>query len=426
MNKKEIKHLDLNLYEETLPNGLQVYVIPKNNVNNVYVTFSTKYGSANNEFIPLGEKDMIEVPKGVAHFLEHKLFAQPNGEDPLSFFTMHGASGNANTGNFKTTYLFSGPDMVNDNLNYLLDYVQQPYFTDENVEKEKGIILQEINMRKDDPYTEAFESLLLNCFQVLPIRYNVLGSKESINSITKEDLYRCYNTFYHPSNMFVAVTGNVNAEEIINVIKENQAQKEWPKPEKVVVKEYEEPREVGKKDLVLHKNVAIPKILLAFKLKLSDVPLRQKLVRFYLSIYSQMKFGNISQFLAEIKEEQIVTDGIGVSLIADRDDAILIYDAETYQPDVLKERILQEVNLEGLNEEDFERKKKAFLASTIYMSDNIFRLNEKIMGEIIDEDFVDVDIYEEIQNMNWEEFLKVIKTLKFDQVSTVTIMPTEK
>ena len=115
MKKQTIKNLDLELYQETLKNGLRVFVIPKNNVNNVYVTFSTKYGSANNEFVPIDKKDMIEVPKGVAHFLEHKMFAQKDGVDPLTYFTMRGASGNANTSNFKTTYLFSGIDYLEDN-----------------------------------------------------------------------------------------------------------------------------------------------------------------------------------------------------------------------------------------------------------------------------------------------------------------------
>lgn len=423
MEVKKINHLDLELYSETLKNGLRIYIIPKNNVNNIYVTFSTKYGSVDNEFIPTGENEMVEIPKGIAHFLEHKLFAQPNGEDPINFFTMHGAHGNANTSNFKTTYLFSGTDMFYDNLNYLLDYVQEPYFTDENVENEKGIILQEINMRKDNPYTEAFETLLLNCFKVNPIRYNVLGSEESINSITKEDLYRCYNTFYHPSNMFLVITGNVDPVETIEIIKNNQENKEFPEKQEIVKKQYNEPIEVSKSEAHLQKNITIPKILLAFKLKLNNLDVKLRLVRFYISVYSQMKFGNISDFLEKLKEDKIVTDGIGVSLISTEEEALLIYDVETYKPDILRKRLLKEMGTTNLNEEDFERKKKALLASTIYMSDNIFRLNEKIMSDIIEEDEALVDIYEEIQSMNFKEFKEVIESISFDQTSYVIIEP---
>ena len=334
MKKQTIKNLDLELYQETLKNGLRVFVIPKNNVNNVYVTFSTKYGSANNEFVPIDKKDMIEVPKGVAHFLEHKMFAQKDGVDPLTYFTMRGASGNANTSNFKTTYLFSGIDYLEDNLNYLLDYVQDPYFTDENVETEKGIITQEINMYKDNPYTEAFENLLLNCFKTLPIRYNVLGSVESINAITKEDLYCCYNTFYHPSNMFLVITGNVDPMEVINIVKTNQEKKQFPKSKKIKIKKYNEQKEVLKENLVMKRNVSIPKLLLAFKLKFDNIPLKVRTIRFYLSMYSQMKFGNISLFLEQLKTDKIITSGMGVSLVSYEKDAALIYDAETYQPEV--------------------------------------------------------------------------------------------
>ena len=423
MKKQAIKHLDLDLYQETLPNGLRIFVIPKNNVNNVYVTFSTKYGSADNEFVPLKEQDMIEVPKGVAHFLEHKMFAQKDGVDPLSFFTMRGASGNANTSNFKTTYLFSGSDYLEENLNYLLDYVQDPYFTDENVESEKGIITQEINMYKDNPYTEAFESLMLNCFKKLPIRYNVLGSVDSIQNITKEDLYRCYKTFYHPSNMFVVITGNVDTKEVIDIIKENQAKKTFPEKEEIKRKTYLEPKEVVEKELVMKRNIAIPKLLLAFKIKFDDIPLKNRIIRYYLSMYSQMKFGNISAFLDKLKADKIITSGMGVSLVSYEKDAALIYDAETYKPNELKRRMLKEINLEGLSEEDFNRKKKSFLASAIYLSDNIFRLNDKIMSDIIEEDVANTDVYDEIKNLNYQEFLKVMESISFAETTSVVIKP---
>ena len=144
MKISKLEKLDLNLYEETLQNGLKVYVIPKDNVNSIYATFSTKFGSVFKEFVPNGDKKMIDVPLGVAHFLEHKMFEQEDEKDPFTFYSERGCDANANTSNYKTTYLFSGSNSFEENINYLLDYVQKPYFTDENVEKEKGIIEQEI------------------------------------------------------------------------------------------------------------------------------------------------------------------------------------------------------------------------------------------------------------------------------------------
>ena len=144
MKKSNLIRLDLELFYEKLKNGLEVYIVPKENVNGVYVTFNAKFGSACNEFVPIGKENMYKVPYGVAHFLEHKMFEQKDGKDPFDFFGERGCDANANTSNYKTTYLFSGSNRFSENINYLLDYVQSPYFTLENVEKEKGIIEQEI------------------------------------------------------------------------------------------------------------------------------------------------------------------------------------------------------------------------------------------------------------------------------------------
>ena len=140
MNKIELRGLDTYVYTEVLESGLQIFVVPNENVNKTYATYSTKLGSVYDEFVPIGEKDFIKVPLGVAHFLEHKVFEQEDGTDPFEFFSSHGASANANTSNYKTTYLFQTTDDVKENLEYLLHYVESPYFTYENVKKEKGII----------------------------------------------------------------------------------------------------------------------------------------------------------------------------------------------------------------------------------------------------------------------------------------------
>ena len=131
MNKVEVNNLDLTLYSEKLENGLSIFIVPKKNCNNIYVTFTTNYGSVQNEFVPNGKNEMIKVPEGVAHFLEHKLFEQEDGVDPFTFFGKNGASANASTSSYKTTYLFEGTTNFKENLEYLLDFVQSPYFTDE-------------------------------------------------------------------------------------------------------------------------------------------------------------------------------------------------------------------------------------------------------------------------------------------------------
>ena len=269
MKKIDYKGLQLDVFYEKLDNGLEVFVLPKKNVNNIYVTFSTKYGSNIIEFKPLNQKELVKVPIGIAHFLEHKMFEQEDGTDIFSFYSERGADCNANTNYTKTSYLFSSPNFLEENLNMLLDYVQKPYFTDDNVEKEKGIITQEIKMYQDMPGTVIYDKILENTFNVNPMQYPIIGTIESINSITKDDLYTCYNTFYHPANMFIVIVGNVEANEVIDIVKTNQDKKHFEDFTPIKIKKYDEPKQVKKTDETIKLNVTIPKCAIAYKIKIN-------------------------------------------------------------------------------------------------------------------------------------------------------------
>src|SRR5574344_1024578 len=240
MKKKTIKGIDLDVYHEILDNGLDIYIIPNHSVNNTYATYSTRYGGMHNDFIPNGEKKMTSVPKGIAHFLEHKMFEQENDADVFKFFSERGSDANANTNYRKTTYLFSGPNAFYENLEFLLDYVEKPYFTDENVEKEKGIIIEELEMYEDRPYSRLVNTCMYNALIEHPMKYPFIGTKKSVNSITKEDLYKCYNTFYHPSNMFIVVTGNVDPDQVLEVIRKHESVRKLDKVKPIKLKEYKE------------------------------------------------------------------------------------------------------------------------------------------------------------------------------------------
>ena len=205
-----------------MPNGLNVYILPKKGFSKTFVTFSTKYGSIDREFIPLGKKEPVTVPDGIAHFLEHKMFEKEEG-DVFQQFSEKGASANAFTSFTKTTYLFSSTDHVLDNTKTLLDFVQQPYFTEETVEKEKGIIGQEITMYDDQPDWRLYFGAIENMYKDHPVKIDIAGTVESIDKITADHLYECYNTFYHPSNMTVFVVGAVNPQEMMDFIKQDQA-----------------------------------------------------------------------------------------------------------------------------------------------------------------------------------------------------------
>ena len=214
------------LYIEKLENGLTVMIIPKPGIQKKYVIWGTNYGSNDNKFIVPGEEKVTEVPNGVAHFLEHKLFEQENGTNSLDTLTALGVNANAYTTNDHTAYLFECTDNFYEALDELMDYVQHPYFTDENVEKEKGIIGQEIMMYDDYPDWQVYLNAMKAMYHENPIKIDITGTIETISHIDKEILYKCYKTFYNPSNMALVVAGDFKPEKILQEIKNRLVENE--------------------------------------------------------------------------------------------------------------------------------------------------------------------------------------------------------
>jgi predicted Zn-dependent peptidase len=264
---REIRNeqLKMSAFHDQLDNGLDVYVIPREGFKQTYAMFTTKYGSIDREFVVPGESEPTIVPDGIAHFLEHKMFEQESGEDVFKTFARYGASANAFTTFDTTAYLFSCTDYVEENLTTLLNYVQEPYFTDQNVEKEKGIIGQEIRMYEDNPDWRVYFNLIEGLYQVHPIAIDIAGTIETISKITKETLYKCYNTFYHPSNMAVVVVGDVDPVRVHALIRENQQAKDFkrqPDIERIYPKE---PRAVRRARHEERMPVSIPKLFFGYK-----------------------------------------------------------------------------------------------------------------------------------------------------------------
>ena len=401
MDKIPFSKLDLDLYYEKLDNGLEVYLIPNKKVQNKYVTFSTKYGSVDNEFVPYNDTEMKKVPDGIAHFLEHKLFEQENGVDPFTFFSERGADANANTSNYKTTYLFSGTDFLEENLNFLLDYVQSPYFTDKNVLKEQGIIEQEIMMYQDNPYSKLSEELIYNAFVNHPIKYSVIGNKESIRSITKEDLYLCYNTFYHPSNMFIVIVGDIEVESILNLIKRNQAQKEFKPFKEIERKTYKEPDKVSKEySHILMDNIYIPKVSIGYKVNKNKFKMDDVTLKLYFSLFFDILFGNTSLFYENLKEKKIIYDEIYMDILTTNEHVLFIVSGEVENPEEFQKLVEDTLNNRIIKEEDLERKKKVLLSNTILMTDNIYTIGNKIMSDIVLYNKVNMDTMDRIHNIS--------------------------
>jgi predicted Zn-dependent peptidase len=430
MKKTEIKGLDLTLVEEKLKNGLTVYLIRKENTESIYATFTTKFGGRDICFKPDGKKDFVTVPNGVAHFLEHKMFETENGSDILSLFSNNGVSSNAATSMYKTSYYFDGSSLFEKNLNLLLDFVQSPYFTDSNVEKEKHIIEQEIDMYADNPYRVSFDRLMENIFVNDSSRIPTIGTKESVRSITKEDLYLCYHEFYHPSNMFLVITGNIDIDETLRIIHENQDKKDFSSIHTSVLKETLEPIHVFKEYDTLKMNITVPKLTLGYKFDLKDLssklglPIRD--IRRYLSIYAHLKFGNVSSFLENARKDNVIASLIDYGTYETDDKILLILEVDSKCEKEFISRVENELEEKQIDSYLFELKKKNMIASAIYMSENIYSMSQKVVGDIIDFNVVETDVLDHFKSLNYDDFMRVVHLLDFTHHSYVIVNPLSK
>lgn len=358
------------LYREVLSNGLEIIVLPKQGFQKTYATFATKYGSIDNHFA-VGNEKPIKVPDGIAHFLEHKMFEEPDGRDVFAAFSRQGAAANAYTSFDRTVYLFSATEQIDENLMTLIDFVQRPHFTEQNVEKEKGIIAQEINMYNDNADWRVYYGLFEAMFQKHPIAVDIAGTVESIYQIDKDLLYQCYNTFYHPSNMLLFVVGGVDAAHIIELVKQNQAQKSFePLGE---IKRYfeEEPKEIRMPRKVKQLPVSLPKCMLGFKepkvTKQGEELLKQEVVS---KLMLDIMFGSSSEFYQTLYDRQLIFDSFGHEYNCSSHYAFSVIGGDTPDPDMLIEAVKEYVQAtldKGIDEERFEAVKRKKIGNYLRM-----------------------------------------------------------
>ena len=229
MKSKFYEKIGERLFTDILPNGLTVYYLPKADYNRTYGLFTTNFGSLDTSFVPLGESEFQTFPEGIAHFLEHKLFEKEN-EDAFARFGELGADANAFTNAYQTSYLFSTTQNLIPALTHLLDFVQTPYFSKQTVEKEQGIIGQEIQMYDDDPNWALYMGLLNTLYPDSSIAKDIAGTRETIATITPELLYAIHSAFYQPTQLTLHIVGHFNPEEILAVVKDNQFKKDLRQP----------------------------------------------------------------------------------------------------------------------------------------------------------------------------------------------------
>jgi len=399
-------HLQETLYTEKMPGGLQVFILPKAGFKKTYATFTTRYGSVDNHFQVEGREE-IRVPDGIAHFLEHKMFEEPTG-DIFSNFANKGASANAFTSFDRTTYLFTATEHIEDNLITLIDFVQHPYFTDENVEKEKGIIGQEIQMYRDNPDWRSYYSLIEAMYSKHPIRIDIAGTVESISKITKETLYECYNTFYHPSNMILFVVGGINPESIMELIRSNQAAKTF-EPQGMIRRYFEqEPYEIQEKKRVIVLPVSLPKCLFGIKEMAPGVKGRELLVQeLTTKLVLDYLFSSSSDLYQQLYDEGLISDSFGYEYNSTAEYAFSMAGGDTRDPGKLLDRIKEEVNKvieKGLDEKIFERTRKKKIGNFLRMLNS----PEAIANEFTKYRMKQIDLF---------DFLEVYKQISLQQAT---------
>ncbi|MBO2534637.1 EF-P 5-aminopentanol modification-associated protein YfmH [Rummeliibacillus suwonensis] len=354
--------LDETLYYEKLENGLEVYILPKKGFSKTFVTFTTKYGSVDRSFIPLGEQQAITVPDGIAHFLEHKMFEKEDG-DVFQKFSEYGASANAFTSFARTAYLFSATNHVYESTETLLNFVQEPYFTEKTVNKEKGIIGQEITMYDDQPDWRLYFGTIENMFKEHPVKIDIAGTVESIDQITAEHLYTCYYTFYHPSNMLLFAIGALEPEKMIEVIRENQKKKEFAKPTPIKRIGVNEPSEVAIPERSLRMDVLKSKVSVGLKAKETSLSGREMLKHeLAISLTLDILFGRSSDFYTKVYEEGLIDESYSYDFSLEQGFGFAMIGSDTHQPDKLVQAIKDQLKKTEQNwpfgEEELERVKR--------------------------------------------------------------------
>ena len=420
MKKITINKINEDIYKEILDNGLEVYVYVNKNIHNNYVTFTTKYGAVYNEFEDESGK-MIKVPNGIAHFLEHKVFVQKEDPQPEDFYGQNGGICNAYTTFKNTSYLFSGTDNIEDNIEYLLDFVQDIYLTDENVEDEKGIIIQEINMCDDRPLDILYEKIRKNAIQINPFKESIIGTEKEVKSITKELLMKCYKRFYHPSNMFLVITGNFDKDKVLEVIKKNQSKKKFDNKKEVSMNKYDEPDKIVKKMEVVKCNTNIPKMAYTIKIPLDKFDIDIRKLSIYMYIIFNLLFGDTSIFDENAKKDGIITNSLYYNILNIDSHFIISLINSTDKYEELIKMIDDKLKDIKFNEYDIERKKKVLISNEVFSYENIEMINEMIIDNVIFDGRIEDDIISIIESVNLSELEDIVSKIDFNNKSIVVV-----
>lgn len=351
-------------YRMKHPSGLLIQVYPKANSHSTYAIFGTRYGSIDTCFQRSDADSPVKTPAGIAHFLEHKLFESEDG-DAFLRYAKTGASANAYTSFDMTCYLFSCTEKVYESLKILLDFVQSPYFTEQTVEKEQGIIGQEIRMYDDDPQWRVMFNMLCGMYENHPVKTDIAGTVESISEITPEYLYDCYHTFYNLNNMVLCVAGNVDPKEVFALADQMLKPSESVSVSRIFD---EEPRGVLKHRVEQQLSVAVPLFELGFKEEAGAERASEREIA-ATDILLELMASDASPLFRKLLDDGLINESsFGTEYFEGSGYAAVIFSGESNDPDAVAEAVFAEADRlrqEGIAEDAFERAKKAVYGRNI-------------------------------------------------------------
>jgi predicted Zn-dependent peptidase len=423
MKTLKLRGIDEVVYYDECDNGLPIYMWVNDRVNNFYATLNVKYGSMDTEFKYDGHDDYVKVSDGIAHFLEHVKFNESDTTTAHDFYQNLGASINAfTTFNFTSYEVFSSNDF-DKCINHLLDYVQKPYFTDALNEKEKGIICEEVKMGKNNPGHKLYYGMNNALYFEDKRRVFVTGDEEDVKGITVDELNLVFDTFYHPKNMYMVITGNFNPDEAVALIKENQARKKFIEYRNPVLKKDNEPSGVVKDYIEIEANIEIPKVKMGFKMSkdlFGDID--PMLLNVYLSVILRNNFGATSLLREELMEKELVTS-FGSSREIFNDLVTIEINIETKYPNEVIEIVKEKINNLTITKEEIRRRSKANIAALINDYDDIEYVNSDISEQIAQFGRYYDEIYEVYNGLKLKEAKEIISNMDFSNYTIAVLLP---
>ena len=423
MEELELKGLNEKIYVYHTKFGLPIYMWVNEKVSSMYASLSVKYGSIHTKF-KIGKKT-YEVPNGIAHFLEHVKFNIDEETTAHDEFYKLGGDANAFTTFDYTSYIVFATNNKKENLEELLNFVYNPFFTKKCISKEKGIIVEEANMGLDDPYSIVFFHSLLNTLQKSKYRNTITGTPDDVTSITLEDVKLVYDTFYHPENMFLTLTGNFNPYEMACLVEDNLSKKKFGKYLNPIIIKENEPKKVTTKYKEEYINVTYPRLKFSIKMDMSRFKNYSSLeLKILTSLLFNINFGATSDFRDELMEKGLIQNMNVTCDVYDDSFVVTISVISNFKEEIIK-RVKEKLENLSISEIDFKRKKNATIATLILDYEDLENVSYRIQDDVLNNGGIVTNLKEILEDETIDDLKDIINLLDTDNLSINVFLPKE-